>query len=592
MEEMNRRPAFRHAEILESTDDVDEKDSKGRTALFRAARLGQTEPLQLLINRGADVNTVDSTGEAPLQAAARYGHEQCVRLLADSGAALDHCPPPELTEFSESALCSAVRRAPKLVGLLLSLGADPNAASDARRFPLIIAAESEGHLDVIGALLAAGARINEQDAQGRTALHAAIDAGSVPAIKALLDHGADPEIKADHSGTAICTAVLNYEADRAALVLALLAAKPNLSAVCPSWEMTPIELAGEFELPEVEEILILAGSPKPKAEESETLDSLVSKIDTPARSIEVEFCSNSPLRIEPSPQDLELAQDVCKSDPSLCKRYGWRASPVHWRILKALSTVRGELSLSRIAYFARGYLNAPQGEELLDGPRLLGESYESAMGRFVEERLVGRVSDEAAITLGTVSADLKKLAKEHGLKVSSSKGQLVKRLVEQIGLADVLASLSPEPYFVSGEGASTVCAERDKHFDETKDNLRRELLELLAEGELTWGCHLARDLELVYSELQPRVRTTPEEMAVRIAWARETLAAPLPSALEEFAPLENRMRVITAAVSLISDREDDWKIWDPRMKPIYSTGGDLLSPKEFRYQLLKPQSGL
>ena len=60
---------------------VDARDKKGRTALFRAARLGWTSIVELLLSCGADVNLVEQSGEAPLQAAARYGHIECVKLL-------------------------------------------------------------------------------------------------------------------------------------------------------------------------------------------------------------------------------------------------------------------------------------------------------------------------------------------------------------------------------------------------------------------------------------------------------------------------------------------------------------------------------
>jgi len=61
--------------------------------------------------------------------------------------------------------------------------------------PLHLAAASGatgGHPDIIRALLASGARVNQPDSGQQTALHKAALAGSREDVDALLDGGADP----------------------------------------------------------------------------------------------------------------------------------------------------------------------------------------------------------------------------------------------------------------------------------------------------------------------------------------------------------------------------------------------------------------
>ena len=49
-----------------------------------------------------------------------------------------------------------------------------------------------GHPEIIRALLASGARVNQPDSGQQTALHKAVLAGSRDDVHALLDGGADP----------------------------------------------------------------------------------------------------------------------------------------------------------------------------------------------------------------------------------------------------------------------------------------------------------------------------------------------------------------------------------------------------------------
>jgi hypothetical protein len=67
-------------------------DKDGSAPIHRAAHVGQTEAVRLLVERGARVNSIDGgilKGTA-VQFAASQGHLDCVRLLCERGADLTH----------------------------------------------------------------------------------------------------------------------------------------------------------------------------------------------------------------------------------------------------------------------------------------------------------------------------------------------------------------------------------------------------------------------------------------------------------------------------------------------------------------------
>jgi ankyrin repeat protein len=189
-------------ELLQAGANVHEVDSKGRTALFRTCRQGQAEKVIILLAAGADPNAIDHKGEAPLQVAARYGHLDCIRVLLNAGANINYCPPASLTDYSESALCSAVRKSPDAAHLLLASGADPNVVTDAKNYPLFSAIHS-GNFELISALLTHHALVAVSNESGETPLHHAMQSGNAQAVAELLKAGADLNAKDERGDTPI-----------------------------------------------------------------------------------------------------------------------------------------------------------------------------------------------------------------------------------------------------------------------------------------------------------------------------------------------------------------------------------------------------
>jgi ankyrin repeat protein len=127
------------------------------------AGMGDLAGMRERIEGGADVNAPASADEpalaglTPLMAAARNGAREAVVLL-------------------------------------LSTGADPNAAGESDRTALMVAAEA-GHAQIVKDLLEAGAKPNAATTSGRTALMMGAAGKEPDVVILLLSAGADPSVK-------------------------------------------------------------------------------------------------------------------------------------------------------------------------------------------------------------------------------------------------------------------------------------------------------------------------------------------------------------------------------------------------------------
>eukprot|EP01102_Stenamoeba_stenopodia_P014281 TRINITY_DN4721_c0_g1_i2.p1 TRINITY_DN4721_c0_g1~~TRINITY_DN4721_c0_g1_i2.p1 ORF type:complete len:217 (-),score=46.52 TRINITY_DN4721_c0_g1_i2:32-682(-) len=158
----------RVAELIEEKG-VESKDDGGQTPLHIAASAftNNMELVSLLLNKGASVNAQDKKNWTPLHYAASYQHLKIVKLLLRNSADVN------LTnEAGETVL-----------HLLTRIPCDLKSS-----FAKVTAKEL---LEVLGIVLAKGARINLQDTRGITPLHEASTKGSKKIVEYLLKHGAD-----------------------------------------------------------------------------------------------------------------------------------------------------------------------------------------------------------------------------------------------------------------------------------------------------------------------------------------------------------------------------------------------------------------
>eukprot|EP00741_Cyanophora_paradoxa_P003915 tig00000737_g3809.t1 len=205
-----------HAEavglLLEAPVDVNAADSRGRTALTRAA-----DALAPAVRDSkGDTALIIAAGSATNAPARRGAAVDVIRALLDSGARIDEArpgprppgpwrPPSHLAPLAlqankggTTALAAACARGNvPAVAALLSAGASANLCDRRRHTPLSRLCSSPAVLEsdqitIARMLLGAGARIEHRTAEGLTPLHLAARSGRGGLCGALLDLGADP----------------------------------------------------------------------------------------------------------------------------------------------------------------------------------------------------------------------------------------------------------------------------------------------------------------------------------------------------------------------------------------------------------------
>ncbi len=163
--------------LLDQGAELNAVSGWGRTPLHDAVLFGTPATVEALLARGAKVNTATETGQTPLHSAAAYKDHAAVEQLLAHGAA-----PNPRDEQGQTPLSIAIRNGSEEIVKLLAPQQD--------RMTLHSAA-SLGALETMAALLDSGIEVDSIDTEGRTALHAAVKAGQVSAVKWLLAQGAD-----------------------------------------------------------------------------------------------------------------------------------------------------------------------------------------------------------------------------------------------------------------------------------------------------------------------------------------------------------------------------------------------------------------
>ena len=192
----------------------------GETVLMSCARTGDAEAVAALLAHGADVNTTESEeGQTALMWAAAQRHTAVVRTLLDAGADVQrrsrvrrfvisrrlqsnlrygergrrYGTDAEETDLGgyTAVLFAARQGAVDAARLLLAAGANVNDTAPDGRSALLLAAHS-GHRTLVEFLLAEGANPNAS-AAGYTALHAAVLQDDLDMLDALLAAGARPD---------------------------------------------------------------------------------------------------------------------------------------------------------------------------------------------------------------------------------------------------------------------------------------------------------------------------------------------------------------------------------------------------------------
>jgi ankyrin repeat protein len=194
--------------LIDARASLEAKDSRGRTALHRAAAEGRTNVVALLVNSGALTNPKNIDGATPLAYAVEFGKMPVVQLLIAHQAQVD------LADVSGTT-------------------------------PLMIASEGTAYLPnnkpMVEVLLTAGARVDTLDTRGRSALYRASAEGKPEIVRVLLDHQAKPNLRAIDGSTPLIAAV-TFSRPLVAQILLNHGADANLADTNGS---TPLMIAAE-----------------------------------------------------------------------------------------------------------------------------------------------------------------------------------------------------------------------------------------------------------------------------------------------------------------------------------------------------------
>ncbi|MAM71876.1 MAG: hypothetical protein CMP91_12120 [Gammaproteobacteria bacterium] len=238
---------------LQQGMDVNWSEADGTTLLMHAIYNQESDKARLLIQQGADVNASNRYGATALYLAAQQGMDDIAIMLLAAGANTQVTTPDGETLLMTASAAGSAR----IVRALLAddmenmmLGLDPNQTEAWKGQTALMWAAARGHVEVMEALIEAGAdpdmrsanvKLPERDdirAQGGfvypdippgrlSALHFAAREGQLEAVQTLIDAGADLDIVDEKGSNALVLAALNGHFDVAGALLEA-GADPNI----------------------------------------------------------------------------------------------------------------------------------------------------------------------------------------------------------------------------------------------------------------------------------------------------------------------------------------------------------------------------
>lgn len=191
-------------EIVAVIDDADEIRERGQR-LIKAARAGNEDRVDELLDQHASIATRDSTGATALVAAAYGNHLGIAERLLKAGA--DPNAKDETVQSAYLIATSEVGDDPRLLRLTLKYGADVRSLDSWQGTGLIRAAD-RGFSKIIQVLLDTEIDVDHVNRIGYTALHEAVILGNggrshQDAVAALVEADVDQQVRDPNGDTAL-----------------------------------------------------------------------------------------------------------------------------------------------------------------------------------------------------------------------------------------------------------------------------------------------------------------------------------------------------------------------------------------------------
>ena len=306
---------------------IDHETPTGSTSLLLAVENNHVEVVKELLLVG-----VDFTVEANKKAWMHVMEKKDVQLIphfADGGVDVNG----KYWEYGATPLhWSAEKGHLDVVRALIEAGADVNPKMIGDRTPLFLSAE-EGHLEVARALVEAGADVNaKQYNKGWTPLHMSAEMGHLEVVRALIEAGADVNAKEDDGGTPLHRSASYGELE---VARALIEAGADVNAKRDDgW--TPLHWsAGNGQL-EVAQALIEAGA------------------DVNAKKDD----GMTPLHLSAQEGRLEIARALIEAGADVNAKANDGRTPLHWSARDGLGF--GHLGVARALIEAGADVNAKE----------------------------------------------------------------------------------------------------------------------------------------------------------------------------------------------------------------------------------------
>ena len=177
--------------LIDAGADVRKANSYGVTALYIAARAGDSVATRMLLAAGADANAaLPASGETVLMTAAKAGNPDVVRALLTGG--VDGVSLATLGDARAAALAAeGAGYSPPANPAIDTNYADVNARERLYGRTALMIAAGEGNLEAVRLLIEAGSDLNIVDAEGSTTLSLARSYGNLDVAALLAEAGAN-----------------------------------------------------------------------------------------------------------------------------------------------------------------------------------------------------------------------------------------------------------------------------------------------------------------------------------------------------------------------------------------------------------------